>query len=474
MLVKRIIIYLSFVLLIAKMFAISSCANIIPPDGGPKDTLPPVLLKAAPADSSVHFSGNKINFTFNEYVLLDNNWSQQVIISPNPQNAPYIESKLQSVSVKLKDTLLPNTTYSINFGNAIKDVNEGNIYKNFTYVFSTGDALAKGKLNGNVILAETGKIDSTLIAVLYSNLDDSAVKKLRPLYYTTINGKGDFSFNWLPAGKFNVFVLPNDYLKRYDDSTKVFAFLNEPVTIDSIETTTLSMLAFQQYKKAESGASNFGLPAPPDKKRKVDTSIHIRYATNLEGDTQDLLGNFELLLQNKIASFDSSQIILTDTNFNAVKNYFIHADSSLDTITLNYPWKAETYFKLIVNEEAFTDSAGHHLPKTDTLSFVTKAEKEYGSMRLRFMNIDMSKNPVLQLVSSGTVTDAIPISSSEIYRKLYAPGDYEMRILYDENKNGIWDTGNYDKKIQPEQVISIPRKLTIKANWDNEVNINLK
>ena len=456
------------------MLVLSSCANIIPPEGGPKDTIPPVLIKAVPVDSALNFNTNRITLTFNEYVLLDNNWSQNVIVSPNPVNMPFLESKLQIVTVKLKDSLQPNTTYSINFGNSIKDVNENNVYKQFTYVFSTGNSLDKGKIKGNVQIAETGEIDSALIVVLQKNLDDSAVRKIRPVYYTTINGKGNFTFSWLAAGVYNLFVLPNDYTKKYDDSTKVFAFLNEPLTVDSTAYPEVKLYAYQQYKKGESNlAGSSNAPLPLDKKKKTDTSIHIKYTTNLEGSKQDLLGKLEISLLNKIASFDAAKIILTDTNYNAVKEYSILADSSLQKITLSYLWKEEKSFKLIIRKDVFSDSAGNHLPKDDTLSFVTKAEKEYGSLRLRFINIDLSKNPLLQVLQGSSIIDSIPLTGAEVYRKLYKPGEYELRILNDENKNGMWDAGNYLLKKQPEISISIPRKLTIKANWDNEVNINL-
>lgn len=468
---KSRFLFFLFLIIAVKAILLSSCANIIPPEGGPKDTLPPVLIKAEPGDSTLHFNSNKIILSFNEYVLLDNNWTQNLIVSPNPENMPAIQSKLQTVTVRLKDSLKPNTTYAINFGNSIKDVNEGNVYKQFTYVFSTGSSLDKGRVNGNVQIAETGEIDSTLIVVLHNNLEDSAVKKLRPLYYTTINGKGDFSFNWLPAGKYNVFVLPNDYTKKYDDSTKMFAFLNAPVTVDSTASPDVKLFAYQEYKKDESKQGS-GIPAAPDKNKKKDTSIHIKYITNLQDDKQDLLEPLEITLQNKITSFDSSKIILTDTNYNPIKGYTIGIDTALEKVTLSYAWKEAKDFKLLVHKEAFTDSAGNHLPKDDTLSFTTAPEKEYGSIRLRFANLDLTKNPVLQLVQGGNIVDAIPVTG-EIYRKLYKPGEYEMRILYDANKNGVWDAGNYLQKRQPETSVSIPRKLTIKANWDNEVNVNL-
>src|SRR5436305_12102318 len=116
----------------------SGCANIIPPTGGPKDSLPPVLVSSVPKDSTTNFNAHKIVLTFDEYVELDQNLTQDFIVSPNPENIPLVENKLRTVTIKLKDSLKPNTTYSLDFGNSLKDVNEGNILRNFTYVFSTG------------------------------------------------------------------------------------------------------------------------------------------------------------------------------------------------------------------------------------------------------------------------------------------------------------------------------------------------
>ncbi|HRH61037.1 MAG TPA: Ig-like domain-containing protein, partial [Chitinophagaceae bacterium] len=165
----------------------TSCANIIPPTGGPRDSLPPVLISAEPKDSALKFTGNKILLTFDEYVQLDDRLSEFMIVSPNPDQPPLVTNKLRTVTVKLKDLLKPNTTYAINFGNGIKDVNEANIFKNFTYVFSTGDSIANGTFSGKVLLAETGDADSTLIVLLHSNLNDSSIKKNKADYYTRLD-----------------------------------------------------------------------------------------------------------------------------------------------------------------------------------------------------------------------------------------------------------------------------------------------
>ena len=122
------------------MVLASSCANIIPPSGGAMDTLPPVLISALPRDSATNFTGNRITLNFDEYIDLQNTF-ENVLVSPLPKNAPLINNSFRTVTIKIKDTLEPNTTYSINFGNAIRDINENNIAKNFTYVFSTGNTI---------------------------------------------------------------------------------------------------------------------------------------------------------------------------------------------------------------------------------------------------------------------------------------------------------------------------------------------
>ena len=206
----------------------SGCANIIPPAGGPKDTLPPVLINAFPKDSAINFKGNKITLTFNEYIEVQEQ-SANLVFSPTPTNIPVINTHLREITIKLKDTLEPNTTYSINFGNAVKDINEGNIYNNFTYVFSTGNAIDENTFTGKVVMAETGKIDSTLIVVLHRNLEDSAVAKDKPRYIAKLDGDGNFLFKHLPKGTFAAYAIPNDFSRHYEDSTKPFAFAEKPI-----------------------------------------------------------------------------------------------------------------------------------------------------------------------------------------------------------------------------------------------------
>lgn len=447
----------------------TGCANIIPPTGGPKDTLPPVLINASPKDSATNFHGKTVTLTFDEYVQLDDRINEQFIVSPNPDNPPFPEAKLRTVTIKLRDSLKPNTTYSFDFGNALKDLNEGNVLKNFTFVFSTGSTIASGTLSGNVTLAETGDADSTLIVVLHSNLNDSAVKKLRPDYYTRLDSSGNFHFRYLPSGKFNIYVLPNDYSKKYDDSTKMFAFYNSTVAPDS-NNTGIKLYAYQQFKSKEKTAV---APAQPTTKKGQAENKNLRITTNLDGGQQNILADLVLTISRRVAKYDSSKIALTDTAFQPVKSYTIKPDTSLTNFSVHYNWPENENYKLVIQKDAFADSAGNTLAKNDTISFKTKRESDYGSIRLRFNNLDLSKNPVLQFVQEDKIVKSVPLTAMEWSQKLFEPGEYTLRILYDNNKNGIWDPGDFDKKLQPEIVQRIPRKLNIKSNWDNEVEINL-
>src|SRR5215203_4712796 len=109
-------------LLILSLFTGPGCANIVPPAGGPRDSIPPELLKAEPLDSTMNFKENRISLTFDDYVEVDNNYSQMLLVSPIPVNSPVINYRLNTVTIKLRDTLEQNTTYTIDFGDAIKDI----------------------------------------------------------------------------------------------------------------------------------------------------------------------------------------------------------------------------------------------------------------------------------------------------------------------------------------------------------------
>jgi hypothetical protein len=453
---------LIFVLLGVQQGGLSGCAQIGSPTGGPKDTLPPTLLKAQPSVKSVNVTGNKITFNFDEYVEVKE-IQTNLIVSPQPKKAPEVTYKLKTITVKLKDTLMPNTTYAFNFGNAIADVNEGNVLRDFNYVFSTGPAIDSLTLSGTVTLAETGKSDSSLVVLLYRQAHDSAVTKRKPDYIARINGKGRFQFTNLPADEFKVYALKDgDGGKTYNSPTELFAFADQPLRLSGAM-PDVTLLAYAE-KKEEKDANKTTGKTTPDKK--------LRYSTNLSGDSQDLLSDLIMTFNNPLKTFDSTAIRLTDTNQVAIPGASIRLDTTARNVIVKATWREGEPYQLLLDKTGITDSAGNQIAKADTLRFTAKRESDYGTLVLRFKDLDTSLHPVLQFIQTEAVVGSYPITGKEWRQKLFRAGEYEVRILYDRNRNGIWDPGSYTNRRQPEKVIPLPQKIAIRANWDNERDIS--
>ncbi len=456
--------FLFIVIIVAGSMIGTGCAQIGAPTGGPRDSIPPRLVNASPPINSTSFNGNKITLTFNEYIEVKD-VQTNVLVSPYQKINPVIDYKLKTVTVKLKDTLRPNTTYAINFGNAIVDNNEGNPLKNFTYVFSTGNHIDSLNLSGKVTLAETGGIDSSLLALLYRSADDSAVQKRKPDYIAKLSGDGSFNFNNLPPGSFKIYALKDgDGSKTYNAKVETFAFADAPVIVGA-GTQPVTLYAYNEVRDTR------GIITAPVRN---NNSIKIlRYTSSIAAQQQDLLTALELSFNKPLKKFDPSKFILTDTNYKPLALATATLDSTRKNISFPVKWQAGTKYSLIVNASAVADSSDISLAKTDTLRFTTKKGADYGKLLLRFSNLDLSKNPVLQFVQFGEIKESSPVVANEWSKTLFPPGEYEIRILYDNNKNGKWDPGNYSKKLQPEKVIILPQKLGIKADWENERDIKL-
>ena len=463
--------FISFVAFVA-LFSISitsgpGCANIIPPEGGPRDSLPPVLRKADPGDSSRNFSDNQITLTFDEYVNADN-YLQEMIVSPVPENMPTVIRKLNTVSVKLRDTLEPNTTYSINFGNTIKDVNEGNFMKNFTYTFSTGPYFDSLEFTGNVLLAETGGLDTTLTVMLHKTNIDSALINEKPRYVAKIDGRGYFRFKNLPPGTFYVYALKDEGGSyRYMSKSQVFAFSDSAVIV-SDSTRPVTLYAYSTIETAPQSAVT-------DQRNVKQADKRLKFTTNLAGDRQDLLEKFEMNFATKLKDFDSSKVhFTTDTIFSPLTGFSWELDSTRKKLTLNYNWQEGVLYNLVLEKDFATDSLGYQLLKPDTISFRAKIKRDYGKLILRFRNLDLTQNPVLLFIQNNEVKKSFPLDATTFSQELFPPGEYSLRILNDKNENGIWDPGVFfEKRQQPEMVKPLQRTLNIRPGLDNTFDIDV-
>ncbi|MEP6582816.1 MAG: Ig-like domain-containing domain [Ginsengibacter sp.] len=459
---RNLIVFFAAISLVYLLSVIAGgCAQIGAPIGGPRDSLPPILLEAKPLNRTTHFTGKNITLNFDEYIQLQN-LQQTLLVSPTPKIVPDINYKLKVVTIKIRDTLEPNTTYSIDLGNSIQDINENNPFRNFTYVFSTGSYIDSLEFSGKMKLAQTGKADSTLIVLLYNDLDDSAVLKKRPKYITRLDSTGNFRFNNLAGGTYHLFGLKDESgQKYYNNKTELFAFSDSPIIVNN-NTTPVDLLAYAEEKPVQKASS---VIAAADKKLKFTASLN----TGL----QDILTPLTLTFNNKLKNFDSTKILLTDTLFNPDNSISVRLDTTSKKVIIQTRWQENTAYRLVIPVDFATDTLGGILAKSDTIQFKTKKDGDYGSIKLNFKNLEKFKHPVLQFFSNNEVAYSYPLISTTWSVKIFNPGDYELNILDDINQNGYWDPGNYEMKKQPEKVYNIPQRLTIRANWENEKDITL-
>ena len=185
------------------------CANMVTPTGGPKDTTPPKMSFANPENHCTNFSGRKIELTFDEYVTLENA-KQNVLVSPPLASKPDIKLKDKTLVIKFKESLEINTTYTINFGKAIKDLHEGNEFKDYVFSFSTGPTIDTLSIAGTLLSATDQKpVEDAFVGLYRADRDslETLPTKTPPNFITKTDKEGKFKINGLPDNNFLVFAL---------------------------------------------------------------------------------------------------------------------------------------------------------------------------------------------------------------------------------------------------------------------------
>lgn len=218
---------LTLPLLLVLLLIAVSCANIGSPDGGRYDETPPVVLGAVPADKSVNVTGKRISIQFNEYVKLTNA-SEKVIISPPQLEMANIRAAGKKIKVTLYDTLRANTTYTIDFGDAIEDYNEGNPMGFYTYCFSTGTEIDTMEMSGHVLAAEDMEPVKGVLVGLYradTTFADSLFRTQSMMRVARTNGAGEFCIKGVAPGSYRIFALQdNDGDFRFSQKSEALAF----------------------------------------------------------------------------------------------------------------------------------------------------------------------------------------------------------------------------------------------------------
>ena len=209
---------------------VASCARMGSPDGGWYDDDPPRVLYATPAEQATNVTSKKIAIYFDEYIKLADP-TQNVIVSPPQLETPEIKAAGKKIVVELKDSLIPNTTYTIDFSDAISDNNEDNPMGNYTYTFSTGEQIDTFEVAGYVLNAENLEPVKGISVGLYDDLSDSVFRTKPLMRISRTDGKGHFVIKGVAPGEYRIFALQdfdNDY--RFTQKSEMIAFNDEKYT----------------------------------------------------------------------------------------------------------------------------------------------------------------------------------------------------------------------------------------------------
>jgi len=516
------------------------CASIQKPLGGPSDHNPPKLLLATPDNETRNFKAKEIKLDFDEYFKLNNQY-QEITISPAMEKIPEYKVRKKSLVIEFKDTLEKNTTYVINFGKAIADVNENNVLKNFTYVFSTGSHIDSLSVSGNVINTETQEKEKDVTVMLFPLKQDSLLfGKKKPSIYATTDSSGNFNMGNLHEGDYRIYALkeaaPN---KIYDNETELIAFLKKPIHLYS-DTSGIQLTLFKQEpekfrvveKKFDPDGKMFlkfnkrlfepGIKIlyPPDldnqklvefsktkdtatvyvksfdfdsvsvavteKNKALDTvylrkgkketfqrNINLTYNINSDSKLKpytDLIVTSSSPIQN----VDQSRVFVLEDSVN-VSNFTIQkVPNSLRDFLFKYPWKQNKKYQLAFNEGSFENIYGDK-NKRLIKNFMVDKPENYGTLTLKITVPDTAKSYIIQLLNEQKKllhTDIIKKSGSIVYKN-YITGKYNVKVIYDDNNNGIWDSGSVKRKEYPESVWLHPNTITLRPNWEAEETVSI-
>ncbi len=511
----------------------TGCAKRGAITGGPKDTIPPAIISSYPENYTTNFKGDEIRITFNELIKVKD-INKQLIISPPMKNQPTIlpqGSASKFISIKITDTLQPNTTYSFNFGQSITDNNEGNPYSQYKYVLSTGSYIDSLAIIGTIKDAVEQKPDNFVSVQLYDaqTYTDSTVYNEAPLYVTnTLDSLKFFSLENLKEGKYYIVALKdksNNY--KFDPKVDKIGFLKDAITIPNDTVFELELfkevIPFKAIRPIQESNNKLYMGFEGDPKNALITikngeeNVPVRmtkfpktgkdsvqlFIPVLKADSLNITvtdGDFEKTFTTKIKELktkDSLSIAPKQTGILHFRDQFrlipttplekidqgkitlLDKDSTKVAFSLKYePFESEIIFDFQKKEEqkyaltalpgAFEDFYGT-TNDTITVGFSTRSYTDYGNLRVNLKSAKRFPLILEILTSDGTVKESAVSTGEKILQfDAIEPNQYTLRIIYDDNGNGKWDTGNFIEKRQAEEIEYYPKEIDVRSNWDVE------
>lgn len=303
------------------------CASIQQPQGGPKDSIPPTILEETPANLTRNFQAEKIVIEFDEFIKLSNPF-KEISVSPDLDQPINPRVKRKNIEITLPDSLEENTTYTINFGKAIGDFNEGNPLLNYSYVFSTGDVIDSLSISGKVINALTKQAEKEITVLLIPTRQDSIFGKRKANIFTLTDTAGNFRLRNLREDNYRIYALREENNDRvYNAPDEFIGFLTDSIVLDKdtagivLEVSKGIPREFRllDRKIEPSGKITFVFNKPLE-----DAALTIIHPSQLDADKQ----------VEYTANRDSAILWVNDLTFDSLKVSISNRNEIIDTVTM--------------------------------------------------------------------------------------------------------------------------------------------
>jgi len=583
-----------FIAGLAWIVIISSCANQGMPTGGPKDTIPPVLVGTQPKMRATNYKGDNVRLTFNEYIL-PSEISEELVISPPLKKRPGIRTKSKTLIIQFNEPLKDSTTYSLDFKNSVVDNNEKNPLKNLRFSFSTGNVYDSLRVAGRVMNAFNLEPVEKALVMLHKNLHDSALYKVIPDYIAKTDENGLFMIDNIAPGKYHIFAITDANADMmYNEGAEEIAFEDTLVVpsavynevrdtlvkgVDSLLVTGHTQFypdpfymreftedIFDQYLDSynriarnkcvfvfnESVADTFGVRLLNTKAKdwyimepneKVDSMVmwiadtlvsrmdtllmelsyfqldstnqlfvqkdtvdmnfadksddsskrrrrpreeekgpkpveQFTWQTNLTSSVLELNGDIKITSPEPVKSINNSMILLyasDDTTKTPLKFKFEKDTTEYRTYKIEYNWEPEAKYTLRIDSAACENIYGI-TSRELTKSVKIREEDYYGTIKLDITNVQCPM--LVQLLkndkSEAVLEQKVINKNGTVIFDYLAPAKYKVKLIYDKNGNGKWDTGSFQDKYQPERVSYINEVIKVRSNWDSAIKLELK
>ena len=352
-------------------FLLGSCARMGQPDGGWYDETPPRIMGAAPADKGTNVKNRKVSIFFDEFIQIENA-TEKVVVSPPQLETPEIVASGKRIKIELLDSLKPNTTYTIDFSDAITDNNEDNPLGNYTYSFSTGDAIDTLEVSGKVLQAKDLEPVKGILVGLYNDLSDTAFTTKPMLRVSRTDGSGRFVIKGVAPGTYRVYALQDadgNYL--FNQKSEMLAFSQEKIVpsfkpdvrqdttwIDSLRIKSIDRVGYTHFLPDDIVLRAFN---------EVMTDRYFLKAERREPESFTLF-----------YSYGGEMPQVRGLNFQSDDAFIIESTEKQDTITY---WLKDT---ALVNQDTLrveltyhmTDSLGKLVEQIDTLDILSRISHE--------------------------------------------------------------------------------------------------